>query len=168
MTVVELDHLTRAAATEVLTSCCGSRGWVAGMVARRPFGSVERVKSEAEQVWAGLPPEAWLEAFSQHPRIGETRSAQNAQGHAWSVGEQAGVAGATDPVRQELMRVNQAYEARFGYIYIVCAVGLRAEELLALARERLVNEPEDELPVAAAEQLRITLLRLDRLLSTGA
>jgi 2-oxo-4-hydroxy-4-carboxy-5-ureidoimidazoline decarboxylase len=77
------------------------------------------------------------------------------------------VADATDPVRRELERVNQDYEARFGYRYIVSASGRSAGELLRLARERLRNEPEDEFRVAAGEQLRITLLRLDRLLSTG-
>ena len=168
MTVAELDRLTKAAATEVLSSCCGSREWHIGMVSRRPFGSIGRVKLEAEQVWYGLEPKDWLEAFSHHPRIGETRSVQSPQGRAWSAGEQAGVAGAGDSVRRELERVNQAYEARFGYIYIACASGRSAEELLALARERLGNDPDDELAVAAHEQLKITLLRLDRLLSTGA
>lgn len=166
MTVAELDRLTRPAAIEVLSACCGSRGWTAGMVEGRPFGSIGRVSSEAERVWNSLTPDDWLEAFSYHPRIGEARSAQNPRGHAWSVREQAGLAGAADPVRQELERVNEAYEARFGYIYIVCASGRSAEELLALARERLANSPGDELRIAAAEQLKITLLRLDRLLSS--
>ena len=96
MTVAELDRLTKAAATEVLSSCCGSREWLIGMVSRRPFGSIGRVKLEAEQVWYGLEPKDWLEAFSHHPRIGETRSVQSPQGRAWSAGEQAGVAGAGD------------------------------------------------------------------------
>jgi 2-oxo-4-hydroxy-4-carboxy-5-ureidoimidazoline decarboxylase len=168
MTVHELDRLTKAAATEVLSSCCGSREWITGMVSRRPFGSIGRVKLEAEQVWYGLSRKDWLEAFSHHPRIGETRDTQNQQGRAWSAREQAGVAGAVESVRRELERVNQAYEARFGYIYIVCASGRSAEALLELAHERLRNEPDDELSVAAHEQLKITLLRLDRLLSTGA
>lgn len=168
MTVAELDRLTPAAATEVLTSCCGSHRWVVAMAAKRPFGSIGRAKSEAERVWWGLTRGDWLEAFSHHPRIGETRSTQGAQGKAWSAREQAGLAGTADSIRNELARVNQAYEARFGYLYIVCAAGRSAEELLALARTRLENQPEDELRVAAAEQLAITLLRLDRLLTTGA
>ena len=168
MTVAELDRLTHAAATEVLTSCCGSRRWVEGMGAKRPFGSVGRIKSAAEHLWWSLTRDDWLEAFSHHPRIGESRSTQNAQGRAWSAKEQAGLAGTGDPIRDELARVNQAYEARFGYRYIVCASGRSADELLALARKRLENQPEDELRVAAAEQLTITQLRLDRLLTTGA
>jgi 2-oxo-4-hydroxy-4-carboxy-5-ureidoimidazoline decarboxylase len=167
MTIAELDRLTRAAAIEVLTSCCGARQWVERMVARRPFGSAGRVRSDAEEIWESLSREDRLEAFSHHPRIGETRSTQPVQGQAWSSREQAGVADATDPVRRELERVNQDYEARFGYRYIVSASGRSAGELLRLARERLRNEPEDEFRVAAGEQLRITLLRLDRLLSTG-
>ncbi len=167
MTVAELDRLTRAAATEVLTSCCGARQWVERMVAKRPFGSTGQVKADAEEIWESLTREDWLEAFAHHPRIGETRSSQPGQGQAWSSREQSRVAEATAPVRQELERVNQDYEARYGYRYIVCASGRSAEELLSLARERLRHEPEDELRVAAGEQLRITLLRLDRLLSTG-
>ena len=168
MTVAEVDRLTHAAATDALTSCCGSRRWVEGMIARRPFGSVGRIKAEAEQVWWSLTREDWLEAFSHHPRIGERQSTQNARGQAWSAREQSGLAGAANSTRDELARVNQAYDTRFGYRYVVCASGRSAEELLALARKRLENQPEDELRVAAAEQLAITLLRLDRLLTTGA
>jgi len=168
MTVAELDRVSHARATEALGACCGSREWIAGMVARRPFGSIDRVRREAELIWNGLAREDWLEAFSHHPRIGETTSTQNAPGQAWSVGEQAGVAAAGDPVRRALQRVNQAYEARFGYIYVVCASGRSAEELLALARQRLTHQPDEELRVAAAEQLKITLLRLNRWLSTEA
>jgi 2-oxo-4-hydroxy-4-carboxy-5-ureidoimidazoline decarboxylase len=56
------------------------------------------------------------------------------------------------------------YEKKFGYIFIVCATGKTAEEMLALLNERLKNDPEAELLIAAKEQNKITRLRLEKLL----
>jgi len=109
-----------------------------------------------------------MEAFDHHPRIGEKKAAvaQDAAGAAWSKEEQAKVAGADDRIRGELARVNEEYERRFGYIYIVCASGKGADELLSIARGRLDNDPETELRVAAGEQRKIMQLRLAKLLET--
>jgi OHCU decarboxylase len=137
------------------------------MSARRPFASVDEVFRTADDVWASLGPDDWHEAFAHHPRIGERRSAvvQDARAASWSAGEQAGVASAKGPLKDDLASVNQAYEERFGHIYIVCAAGKTAAELLAIARERLSNAPDVELRVAAEEQRKITRLRLQKLIS---
>jgi 2-oxo-4-hydroxy-4-carboxy-5-ureidoimidazoline decarboxylase len=118
-------------------------------------------------MWAELGPDDWREAFSHHPRIGERRSVspQSAMAAAWSAADQSRVAAAVDRLRDEQAAVNRDYEARFGYIYIVCAAGKEPEELLAIARRRLKNEPSAELRVAAGEQHQITRLRLRALLS---
>ncbi len=89
---------------------------------------------------------------------------QSERGAAWAAGEQAGVGHAADDVRQALADANREYERRFGYIYIVCATGRTADELLATVTERLRNDPDTELSVAAEEQRRITRLRLEKLL----
>ena len=116
-----------------------------------------------------LAPSDWLEAFASHPRIGEPSKAtqQGELGNAWAAAEQSGMQAARQDVRGALADANRKYEQRFGYIYIVCATGKTAEEMLALAQERLRNDPRDELNVAAEEQRKITRLRLDKLLDKG-
>lgn len=145
-------------AADLLRECCGSSRWVAGMVARRPFGSREAVLDAADEIARSLDASDWREAFANHPRIGEqTRS-------SWAAQEQSGASGATAAVRQALADVNRDYEQRFGYIYIVCATGKSAEEMLTIAQGRLRNDPDTELRVAGEEQRKITQLRLQKLL----
>ena len=165
--VAELDELPAARAAELLRSCCGAARWVAGMVARRPFHTLDVVLDEADDLWWSLGPDDWLEALAQHPRIGDRHDAgaQDARGAAWSAGEQSGVDGASTDVRAELAAANREYERRFGHTYVVCATGKSAEEMLAIARARLGNDPETELRVAAEEQRQITRLRLAKLLT---
>jgi OHCU decarboxylase len=138
------------------------------MVKRRPFTSRAAVFSAADEIWRSLGPGDWLEAFSHHPRIGERLAAAPgaAPRNEWAAGEQSGMQHARDAVREAIASVNREYERRFGYIYIVCATGKTPEEMLALARERLGNDPAAELVIAAEEQRRITRLRLDKLLAT--
>ena len=145
--------------------CCGAARWAAQMAARRPFRNAAELVAVAEQVWQALDRADWLEAFAAHPQIGDLASlrAKFATTGAWAAGEQAGVAGAAEAVLQGLADGNAAYEAKFGYIFIVCATGKTAAEMLALLRERLANDPDEELRIAAAEQMKITLLRLEKL-----
>lgn len=165
-TVAQLDVMPPERAAQLLGDCCGSTRWISAMVARRPFGSMERLLATSDEIWRSLGPEDWREAFSHHPRIGEQRSVrpQSERGAAWAAGEQAGMGAAGDDVRQALANANREYERRFGYIYIVCASGRTAEELLATVTERLRNDPDAELSVAAEEQRKITRLRLEKLL----
>lgn len=155
-------------ANTLLGECCGSSRWIAGMVGRRPFRSRNAVLMAADEIWRALAPADWLEAFSHHPRIGERKSAlsQSARATAWAAGEQSGVERANDETRAALAAANREYERRFGYIYIVCATGKSAQEMLTLARERLRNDPDVELRIAAEEQGKITRLRLEKLLGS--
>ena len=107
-----------------------------------------------------------LEAFRHHPRIGEQKAAeaQSAQAQRWSKQEQAGVEVAPAETLAALAEANQAYEARFGYIFLICATGKTSEEMLALLRTRLHNDAEQELRIAAVEQQKITRIRLEKLL----
>jgi OHCU decarboxylase len=158
MTVTDLDAMPKSAAMEMLRECCGSSRWVSAMEARRPFESREAVRTTADEVWTSLDGDDWREAFAHHPRIGEQT------GSSQAVQEQSGMSGSTDDVRQALAKVNRDYEQRFGYIYIVCATGKSAEEMLRIAESRLRNDPDTELRVAAEEQRKITQLRLQKLL----
>ena len=158
MRLDELNALPNDDATRELLRCCGSSRWAGQMAAARPFLDFETILAAADKTWNGLAPTDWLEAFSAHPRIGETA------GSAWSAQEQAGARRADDAVRARLTARNRDYEARFGYIFIVCATGKSSEEMLALLQQRLQNDPAAELRMAAEEQRRITHLRLQKLL----
>src|SRR5215211_1075874 len=158
--------MAESSAFQVLTDCCGSSRWVSEMIVARPFGSREAVFAAADRIWSSLSASDWVEAFEHHPRIGEGTSAvaQGERGAEWSSREQVGIETAGDDVRKALAEVNQEYEQRFGYIYIVCATGKRPEEMLALARRRLRNAAAAEIRVAAEEQRKITRIRLEKLL----
>ena len=168
VSVAELDAMPELQAASLLAECCGSSRWVSWMLARRPFGSRAAVFSAADEIWRSLDANDWREAFSHHPRIGERHNAvpQSERGGAWAAGEQSAVGRADDETRAALAAANGDYERRFGYIYIVCATGKSAGEMLALARERLRNDPEAELRIAAEEQGKITRLRLEKLLGS--
>jgi 2-oxo-4-hydroxy-4-carboxy-5-ureidoimidazoline decarboxylase len=169
MSVSELDAMSEPHAATLLAECCGASRWVSGMLARRPFRSRAVVLSTADEIWRSLDSDDWREAFSHHPRIGERKSAmpQSERGSAWAEGEQSGIERAPDDVRAELAAANREYEQRFGCIFIVFATGKSAEEMLALARERLRNDPAVELRAAAEEQRKITRARLEKLLDKG-
>jgi 2-oxo-4-hydroxy-4-carboxy-5-ureidoimidazoline decarboxylase len=166
----ELERLNDGAlaeASERLRRCCGARRWVEAMLRRRPFRSREHVLRAAEEAFAEMGPEDWREAFAQHPRIGDdaaVRALPRAEA-AWSAGEQAGAATADALVREALALGNHRYDERFGYAFIVCATGRTAEEMLAMLEARLANDPERELRNAAEEQMKITRIRLDKLLA---
>lgn len=160
-----LNGLDPATAERDLLSCCGSRAWAREMAAGRPFASMDELLARADRVWWDLEPDDWLEAFRAHPRIGERKAdaGQTEREAGWSRGEQAAMDSAADPTRRALAAGNAEYEARFGHIYIVCATGRSADEMLALLRRRLANDPATEMRVAAEEQRKITRLRLEKL-----
>lgn len=162
--VIALDALPAASIADLFADCCGSSRWVSAMVSARPFGSRAELMSACESIWPSLHHEDWLEAFAHHPRIGELTSAipQGAPGATWSGQEQSGFGG--NASREAMAVANREYELRFGHIYIVCASGRSSEELLSLVRQRLRNNPDTELEVAAEEQKHITRLRLAKLI----
>lgn len=163
--IAALNALPEPVLAKQLRDCCGSSRWVARMLTERPYRSAEHLLSAAEEIWTHAGPEDWREAFGHHPRIGERRAqaAVSAEAATWSAHEQAH-ATADDARRQELARLSAEYERRFQRIYIVCASGLGAGEILADLRHRLENEPEVEARIAAAEQGKITVLRLRKLI----
>ena len=119
----------------------------------------------ADHHWRNLEREDWLEAFSHHPQIGEKAASGSDSHRRWAAGEQAGARIAAEDVKTRMARGNRSYYDKFGYIYIVCATGKSAEEMLALLENRLQNDPARELPIAAEQQRHITRLRLEKLLA---
>jgi len=149
-----------------LAKCCASERWIDRMIVERPFTVNNRLLlRDAAVVWWAMDREDWLEAFAAHPKIGDVESlrAKFAGTRTWAGSEQSGVTGASETTLSRLAELNREYEARFGYIFIVFATGKSADEMLAILESRLSNDPQTELQIAAAEQLKITQLRLRKL-----
>jgi OHCU decarboxylase len=149
-------HFAPAITLSELLACCGSHEWAKRMEQGQPYASAEEMLEAADRTWWQLSPEDWLQAFAAHPRIGESSADVSASR------EQSGVAGAEAETLARLAAGNRTYEQRFGYIYIVCATGKSAAELLAILESRLSNDPQTELRRAAEQQRQITRLRLER------
>jgi 2-oxo-4-hydroxy-4-carboxy-5-ureidoimidazoline decarboxylase len=149
-------------AIPMILPCCGSKAWAQGMVARRPLPDESALLAAANETWRNLAPSDWLEAFNSHPRIGESRAAQSppAQSAAWSAQEQRNLVDANAAEKATLADANQEYERRFSRIFIVCATGKSAPEILEILQRRLKNDAETELHEAAEQQRQITEIRL--------
>jgi len=167
MRLEEINALDEESAVRTLQRCCGSSRWAQAMVRARPFPSAAAMMDLGDAVWVSLDAADWFEAFAAHPRIGETSSSSTS---GLEVVEQSGVRLADADARRRLAEGNGQYEARFGYIFIVCATGKSVEQMLEVLEERLKNDPHEELRIAAEEQRQITRLRLGKLLDeeTGA
>jgi len=160
--VTALNALAGGEAANAFRRCCGSTKWSAAMTVARPFEDLDAMLRIGERTWWSLGVDDHLEAFAAHPRIGEQHVP--ASGDAkWSQGEQQGTAAAATQTLAELTEANRTYEAQLGFIYIVCASGRSADEMLADLRARLANTREVELRTAAEEQAKITRLRLIKL-----
>jgi OHCU decarboxylase len=144
-------------ARNALESCCGSQRWGAAVVTRRPFTSLEQLQQIADEEWRKLQYYDWIEAFSHHPRIGDRKASGTA------AKEQSGTANAPAPMLRELERLNRLYEEKFGFVFLIFASGKSAEEMLDALETRILNGREIELRNAAAEQAKITRLRIQRL-----
>lgn len=156
-----------AAAREILP-CCGSRAWAEAVAARRPYPAAEELFAASDAVWAGLPEEAWQEAFDSHPRIGQRHAqAATAESLAWSSQEQRAAMSQDEAAKLALAEANRRYEAKFGRIFIVCASGKSAAEILGILECRMNSNPGAELLEAAEQQRKITQLRLRKWLGAN-
>lgn len=165
MTIAEFDHLPREKKKELLQQCCGSTGWVNKMLTVFPVEDLVELLDAAEEKWDECTGPDWEEAFEHHPRIGDVNSLKEkfSSTAEWAAGEQAGVNTAKENTLHELAKANEDYFQKFGFIYIICATGRSAEDMLADIKIRLNNNKEEELNTAAGEQLKITKLRLEKL-----
>lgn len=168
MNITALNNLATPALAEALQKCCGSTAWVENMVGLFPLADAEKLMVEATVHWNKLSEADWREAFTHHPKIGGDVAALRekfASASTWAEGEQASVKQASQETLEALAAGNTEYEQKFGYIFIVCATGKTAEEMLALLQTRLPNKPEVEIVIAAGEQDKITRIRLEKLLA---
>ncbi len=153
-------------ARELLLACCAAGRWAGRLAAARPYPDLTALLRESDEAVAGLSEQELAAALAGHPRIGErVPAAAGSRSAGWSRQEQSGVAAADDPTRQALADLNAAYEQRFGHIYLVCATGRSAAELLALLRARLGHDDAAEWRVVRSELQQINRIRLRKLLA---
>ena len=166
MNLTQLNQLSHADAYQALESCCVAPRWVEKMVATRPFSSLESLYQSAQTIWDELNETDYLAAFEGHPQIGDvsTLRAKFASTAEKAGHEQSGMSAANESVLQDMMATNKAYLEKFGFIFIVCATGKSAQQMLAMIKERINNDRTTELEIAANEQAKITQIRLEKLL----
>lgn len=165
MTLEALNNLPRNQAEARFRDCCAAEPWVQGMVENRPYASREAMMEQSRRLWPTLTESDWLQAFEAHPQIGDVDSLRKkyASTIALACGEQAGARDANEDVLRKLKQGNDGYLEKFGFIFIVCATGKSAVEMLNLLEARLPNGRELELKNAAREQAKITEIRLEKL-----
>ena len=167
MNLQQLNQLPPADLAVVLANCCGATHWQQQLVMHQPFASIEGLLACSDQVWNGLQEADYLEAFTHHPMIGDIDALKQkfaATAH-WAGQEQQGSQQASEDTLVALQQGNQQYLDQFGFIFIVCATGKSADEMLSLLRARMNNDYSTELAIAATEQNKITHLRLHKLLT---
>jgi len=166
MTLAALNSLPLPQLKEALRQCCGATAWVDRMSERFPVKDTGGLLDAAGSIWRACTEDDWKEAFSHHPQIGDLASLKQkfASTAQWAAGEQAAVQQASESTLEELAAGNRQYLEKFGYIFIVCATGKSAAEMLHLLKERLPHTPGEEIWVAMAEQEKITKIRLEKLL----
>lgn len=165
MLLEDFNVLPVEEAVAALQACCAAQRWVSAVVEQRPFSSLDDLQQSARIEWSGLAEADYLEAFDAHPKIGDPDSLKKkyADTHKMASKEQSLVEEAAPEVIADLATLNQAYFEKFGFIFIVCATGKTATEMLALVKERLPNDRADELVNAASEQAAITAIRINKL-----
>jgi len=152
--------------TNFLRQCCACEIWIHRMVIGRPYESLDLLLTAAEVNWQGLDDLDYLQAFEAHPMIGAIHSlpTKYSDTKALSTDEQSRVNTAQHETLEKLAAANAEYKARFGFVFIVCAKGKSAEDILVLLQSRLGNTKDQELSHAAQEQCKITHHRLEKML----
>lgn len=167
MTLVQLNNSSIEQLKTELFKCCGSTKWSSALASCFPFSSFEKLIIQSDKIWNTCSEQDFLEAFTHHPKIGDVEGLRKkfATTATWASNEQSGTTQATQQVLEALAKGNEEYEKKFGFIFIVCATGKSASEMLQLLQQRLPNNRSTELHIAAAEQNKITHLRLQKLIS---
>ena len=165
MTIHDLNSMDQRKLKELLVECCGSNGWAKMMLTHFPAEDLVDLLENAEEVWYECSEDEWKEAFAKHPRIGDLKTLEEKYADKSAAGEQASVLTAGPQTLEALAEANREYEEKFGYLFIVCASGRSAEEMLGMIHARLKNTAAAEIRIAADEQMKITRLRLQKILS---
>ena len=163
--LIRINQLDSESAQLQFLNCCGSRKFALFLELKRPYRDLMALEIAMSEIEAQMSTADWFEAFSAHPQIGSKKVSANETQKVWSEKEQQGVSAATDEVKRELRVLNESYFKKFGFIFLICATGLTAEEMLEALRERVWHSKEIEIKTACEEQKKITRIRLGKLLN---
>lgn len=126
---------------------------------RRPFATYEGLIVAAGEVMGTLHADEIAQVIDAHPRIGASRQ-ELMRGSGLSYAEQGD---AEARVAAELRKLNQSYERRFGFRFVVFVNRRTQAALLPVLRARLGHRVEDERRTALADILAIARDRLQKL-----
>jgi 2-oxo-4-hydroxy-4-carboxy-5-ureidoimidazoline decarboxylase len=170
MEISALNKLETKAAQLAFMQCCTANAWVERMVAAMPFNHFEALSEQADINWQGLTEADYLQAFEGHPKIGDVSSLREKYRSTEKIaaGEQSGVNTATETTLTQLKQLNDDYQEKFGFIFIVCATGKTASQMLAILEQRIINNRSDEIINAAEEQRKILQIRIEKMIVTPA
>ena len=164
MTLAAFNDLEKKQVQELLFSCCSSKKWIEQMMNYFPFASEKDLIDKSIKVWYDeCKEEDWRESFAHHPKIGDINSLKE----KFASKEQASITTADEETIHQLAFLNNRYETKFSFIFIVCATGKSAKEILQLIKDRVENSVEEELNIAMGEQQKITIIRLQKIISNG-
>ena len=141
-----------------LAACCDVPRWVDGILAKRPYGDLATLTVVADQSLRELDDHEVDRALQAHPRIGDRPQGASTEA-SWSRKEQSGV-GDDPEVRQTIAEGNRQYEERFGRVFLICATGLSAQDMLSSLKQRLTHDDATEAAVVHEQLRKIALLRL--------
>jgi 2-oxo-4-hydroxy-4-carboxy-5-ureidoimidazoline decarboxylase len=159
------NQLNRSESETLISQCCSATQWIRRVADGRPYQSMAILIATADKIWVSMQEDELLEAFDGHPKIGDPDSLKEKYRSTLTVAshEQSGVKEANDQLLENLAQQNHNYFDKFGFIFIICASGKSANEMLASIDERLSHSRDRELVIAAREQWQITLIRLNNL-----
>jgi 2-oxo-4-hydroxy-4-carboxy-5-ureidoimidazoline decarboxylase len=157
-TLAAFNGASPEAAERDVLACCASRSFARRIAGGRPYRDTAALQAAADAAFEALSWDDIVESMNAHPRIGD-----RVRAGGWSAAEQSGAASASDQVRQALTDGNLAYEQRFGHVFLICASGLSGQDMLGQLRARLGHDPQAERAVVREELLKITRLRLAKL-----
>ena len=165
-----LNSLNNNQAEQWFSQCCAAPKWFKGMAQALPFADFDAIAQSANDIWQDCAAPDFLTAFEAHPMIGDVNSLRKkyAATKNMASNEQQGAVNADEQTLQDLAAANHKYLRQHGFIFIICASGLSASTMLHALTLRLPNDTASEIKLAAAEQIKITLLRLEKGLEKGS
>jgi 2-oxo-4-hydroxy-4-carboxy-5-ureidoimidazoline decarboxylase len=158
-TLAAFNAASPEAAERDVLACCESRSFARRIAGGRPYRDPVALQDAVTAAFEVLTWDDIVESMNAHPRIGD-----RVRAGGWSAAEQSGAASAGETVRQALAEGNLAYEERFGHVFLICATGLSGQDMLGQLRARLGHGQDAERAVVREELLKITRLRLAKLL----
>jgi len=167
MKISALNELEPKAAQLAFLQCCTANAWIERMVAAMPYRNFEALSAQADLNWRGLTEVDYLQAFEGHPKIGDVSSLREKYRATEKIaaGEQSGVNTATETTLTQLKQLNDDYQNKFGFIFIVCATGKTASQMLTILSQRIVNGRAEEIINAAEEQRKILHIRIEKMMA---